>query len=148
MPPATIRPVFFDPDGRRAKIVNVVLKLLASAATVVVSINVVGLIIAPTLPSLPVDSEIFAAIHNNQLSAIDSPEIVTSAQSGPPVSQPSYTQKYRAMHSSAMATKRFAFHSFESPGSTSALLEQVQNIDALISDVLDLAEADGRILGT
>src|SRR3954464_13675033 len=126
------RPVFFDPNGRRARATNVILAVIAFAATSGLGIVGLGLVVPPSLPKL-------AAPPTESHQVIDAP---SQALSGRPELQISPARS-RQVPEQALRAKRLAFFDDEDDvPNIPALKRHAAELDGIIPEWLSLSHSE------
>src|ERR1700730_11399269 len=130
-------PVFFDENGRRARIVNITL-VLVSCMCALLSVSVVyALLVAPTLPRLDVVQPAAGAPGQTALANQISP--ANKASSAQPISLTANRQVSQA----TAQTLRLAFYA-ASPGAFPSLKLHAAELDAIIPHWLSVTSEDGK----
>ncbi|WP_045836560.1 glycosyl hydrolase family 18 protein [Hyphomicrobium sp. 99] len=126
MIPDEEKAIFFDPAGRRARVVNRIIFICALAIAAASAVLAAGILIAPVLPQISLSQE-------------------TKSASGAAEATPySADNRYnaignRSLPEDAAAVKRFAFFSGRDPSSFISLQEHYDVIDAILPDWISLA---------
>src|SRR3954454_3325242 len=123
------RPVFFDSKGRSARATNVILAVIAFAATSGLGIVGLGLVVAPSLPRL-------AAPPTESRQVIDAPSQMPSGLREIQVKP----ARARQIPERAVQAKRFAFFEDLDAGSLPSLKRNAAELDAIIPDWLEIAK--------
>src|ERR1700737_3365466 len=127
-------PVFFDENGRRARIVNITLVLLSCMCALLLVSVVYALLVAPSLPRL-----------NVVASAAGAPALASQiglankASSAQPISLAANRQVPQA----TTQTLRLAFYA-DTPGAFPSLKRHAAELDAIIPHWLSLTSEDGK----
>src|ERR1700730_4306595 len=130
-------PVFFDENGRRARIVNITL-VLVSCMCALLSVSVVyALLVAPTLPRLDVVQPAAGAPGQTALANQISP--ANKASSAQPISLTANRQVSQA----TAQTLRLAFYA-DTPGALPSLKLHAAELDAIIPHWLGVTSENGK----
>ena len=130
------RPVFFDSRGRRARATNVILAVIAFAATSGLGIVGLGLFIAPSLPKL-------AAPSTESHQVIDAPSQALSRRPELQITP----ARSRQIPEQALQTKRLAFFDDEDDApNIPALKRHAADLDGIIPEWLALVQSEGPAL--
>jgi spore germination protein YaaH len=126
--------VFFDPHGRRSRIVNISLFVFLVASLTIALIVLSKLFNAPLLPQLSIGTQ-------NAIKFTKGSTRPTGNHS-----ETSYSLLHnRHLPPSAGLSKRLAFFSPDIPGSTDSLRRNAKNLDGLIPEWLELKREDGSV---
>ncbi len=129
----SVKPVFHDPDGRRARRVNLVIAAIAFAAAVVIAGVAAGLIYTPALPPMPLNADRAPMSSEAALDVeVYSSDGLVAARS-------------RQVHASAASAMRFAYLTNSDPSSLIALRRHADQIDAIIADWILFARSESGI---
>lgn len=130
-------PVFFDENGRRARIVNITLVLVSCICALLLVSVVYALLVAPTLPRLDVARP--AAGAPLQIRLADQTATANKVSSAQPINLAANRQVSRA----AVRALRFAVYA-NAPGAFASLKLHATELDALIPQWLSLTYENGK----
>lgn len=129
----SVKPVFHDPNGHRARRVNFAIAAIAFVAAVVIAGVAAGLIYTPSLPPMPL------TVDRAPLSSEGALDVELSASDG------LVAARSRQVHASAVSAMRFAYLTNSDPSSLIALRRHADQIDAIIADWILFAANESGI---
>ncbi|MDX2156365.1 MAG: glycosyltransferase [Hyphomicrobiaceae bacterium] len=129
MSPKAVTPVFFDPNGRRARKVRWISQVGLAAFVLISAAYITGVVIAPDLPVLQLASDV--------------PVKAAAADSGPTEGashRPRISAGFRSLPPTAAKARRYAFHILGDEASTSQLRRHAESMDIVVTDLMDWSE--------
>jgi hypothetical protein len=130
-------PVFFDENGRRARIVNITLVVVSCICALLLVSVVCALLVAPALPRLDVVSP--AAGAPVQIAPANQIGVANKASSA----QPIRLAANRQVSQSTAQTLRFAFYA-DTPGAFPSLKQHAAELDAIMPHWLSVTSENGK----
>jgi peptidoglycan/xylan/chitin deacetylase (PgdA/CDA1 family)/GT2 family glycosyltransferase len=128
------RPIFYDPDGKRARITNVVLGSAFFALAGGLLVLLVAFVAPPLLPPVAATDQVEFRIHVTDASV--TPERV--------LEQPLDKLHVRSPTAGALRAKRFAYYSSDDR-SFESLKRTAQHLEGLLTDWLLIGSSDGEV---